>query len=252
MTRRGLRLAVLIGATTVLIAATMVGGRASLVLAYEVAAVPNGGVIEGKVAFDGSKPPPRKIIPTKDREACGGVREVEQVMLAPDKGVAEAVVWVKQVAKGKPWDKPAEPPGLGNAGCEFSPRVQIVPVGREVEFFNTDPVFHNLHTFLDKSTVHNLSLPKGGRKIRKACPDPGLVTVECDAHAWMKAWIYVADSPYYALTGKDGRFTINDLPPGSYTLAVWHDYTGLSETPVTIAPGATVPVNLTLRKQAAK
>jgi plastocyanin len=235
-----------------LIVASIIGGLALIASAYEVTTVSNGGTVEGKVAFTGAKPAPLKIIPTKDREACGGAREVEPLQLSADKGVAEAVVWVKQVERGKPWDKPAAPPQLGNSGCDFVPRVQIVPVGQELEFANNDPVFHNLHTFLDKTTVHNVSLPKNGRKIRRSFTEPGLVKVECDAHAWMKAWIYVADSPYYAMTGKDGRFSIGDLPPGKYTLAVWHEYTGLSEVPFTVAPGATVPLTVTLSKAATK
>jgi plastocyanin len=237
---------------TLLMIVTMVGGLRSLGLAYEVTTVSNGGTVEGKVTFNGAKPAAQKVIPTKDKDACGGVREVELMQLSPDKGVADVVVWVKQVARGKPWTTTAEPPQLGNVRCEFVPRVQIVPVRREVDFANNDPVFHNLHTFLDKATVHNVSLPKNGRKIRRSFTEPGLVKVECDAHAWMRAWIYVADSPYYAMTGKDGRFSISDLPPGNYTLAVWHELTGLSEVPFTVAPGATVPVSVTLRKQAAK
>jgi hypothetical protein len=67
----------------------------------------------------------------------------------------------------------------------------------------------------------------------------------------MKAWIYVADSPYYAMTDKAGRFAIRDLPPGEYTLVAWHDYAGVSEAPFRVEAGATAPVSLTLDKPAA-
>jgi plastocyanin len=226
----------------------IVGTQVSPGHGYEVVTVTNGGAVEGNVTFTGPKPPARKVIPTKDQEFCGGVREVEQIQLSPDKGVAQAVVWVKRVAKGKAWEKPATPPALTNTNCDFVPYVQAVPLNTEIELINNDSVFHNLHSFLDKATVHNVSLPKNGRQIRRTFPEPGLVRVECDSHSWMKAWVYVADSPYYAVTGKDGRFVIRDLPPGSYTLGAWHDYAGAGEASFMVAPGATVPVNLTLDK----
>jgi plastocyanin len=232
----------------ILATAAIVGAQVSAGHGYDAVPVANGGVVEGKVVFSGEKPPARKVVPTKDQEFCGGVREVEPIQLSADKGVAEAVVWIKGVAKGKAWEKPAAPPALTNTRCDFVPHVQAIPVGTEIELVNNDAVFHNLHSFLDKATVHNVSLPKNGRRIRRPFPEAGLVRVECDAHSWMKAWIYVADSPYYAMTGKDGRFVVRDLLPGSYTLVAWHDYAGLSEIPVTVAPGVTVPVNLTLDK----
>jgi hypothetical protein len=76
---------------------------------------------------------------------------------------------------------------------------------------------------------------------------PGLVRVECDAHGWMLAHIYVAASPYYALTSKDGSFSIGEVPPGSYTLVVSQDYLGDSERPVTVKSGETVTLSIELK-----
>jgi len=58
----------------------------------------------------------------------------------------------------------------------------------------------------------------------------------------MLAWIYVADSPYYMMTGKDGAFSIGDVPPGNHTLVIWQEYTGAKEIPVTVKPRETVTV----------
>jgi hypothetical protein len=232
----------------ILTTVTLVGAQVAPGHGYEIVTVTNGGAVEGKVTFTGPKPPPRKVVPTKDTAVCGGAREVEQIRLSPDKGVAQAVVWVKGVLKGKAWDKPANAPALRNTNCDFTPYAQVVRLGVDVDLINDDAVFHNLHSFLGKATVHNVSLPKNGRPIRRAFPESGMVRVECDAHSWMKAWIYVAASPYYAMTGPDGRFAIRDLPPGSYALVAWHDYAGTSEVPLVIGPGATLPVDLTLGK----
>src|SRR3546814_17564655 len=81
----------------------------------------------------------------------------------------------------------------------------------------------NTHGFYGRRTAFNLALPNQGQRIKADLTRPGLVRVECDAHGWMLAWIYVADSPYYALTGEDGSFSLTDVPPGDYTLVTWQD-----------------------------
>src|SRR3546814_15309030 len=82
----------------------------------------------------------------------------------------------------------------------------------------------NTHGFYGRRTAFNLALPNQGQRIKADLTRPGLVRVECDAHGWMLAWIYVADSPYYALTGEDGSFSLTDVPPGDYTLVTWQEH----------------------------
>lgn len=216
---------------------------------YEVVPVPDGGGLKGKVVYQGPPPPPRKVVPTKDREVCGsGVREAPQMLLGPDRGVQDAIVYLRKVEKGKAWEKPAQPPAIDNVKCEFRPHVQVVQPG-EIEIVNSDPVLHNTHGFLDRITVFNVALPNQGQRVKRPLKRPGLVRVECDAHGWMLGWVYVADNPYYALTGKDGSFTITDVPPGSYTLVAWQAYTGPVEVPVTIKPKEVVSLTVELKKK---
>jgi len=216
--------------------------------AYEVVSVSDGGTLKGKVVFAGTPPAKKKIIPTKDREACGsGVREVDQILVGPDKGVQEAIVYLKEVQKGKAFEKPAKPPAINNLKCDFQPHVQVIVPG-DLEIVNSDPVLHNTHGFLGKLTVFNVALPTQGERIAKPLKKPGLVRVECDAHGWMLGWIYVADNPYYAVTGKDGSFTITNVPPGSYTLVGWQEYTGGVEVPVTLKAKEVGSITVELKK----
>ena len=216
---------------------------------FEVVPVPDGGSLRGKVVDPGPPPPPRKVVPTKDREVCGsGVREVPQMLLGPDRGVQDAIVYLRKVEKGKAWDRPPQPPAIDNVKCDFRPHVQVVQPG-DIEIVNSDPVLHNTHGFLDRLTVFNVALPNQGQRVRRLLKRPGLVRVECDAHGWMLGWVYVADNPYYALTGKDGSFTITDVPPGSYTLVAWQAYTGPVEVPVTIKPKEVVSLTVELKKK---
>jgi hypothetical protein len=216
--------------------------------AYEAVTVTDGGTIKGKVVFAGTPPPKKKVIPTKDKEACGsGVREVDQIVLGPDKAVQEAVVYLKQIDKGKAWEKSAKPPAIDNVKCDFVPHVQVVPAG-DVEIVNSDPVLHNTHGFLGKVTVFNVALPNQGQRIAKPLKKPGMVRVECDAHGWMLGWIYVAENPYYAVSAKDGGFTLANVPPGSYTLVAWQEYAGTVEVPITVKAKEVASVTVELKK----
>jgi hypothetical protein len=216
--------------------------------AYEAVTVTDGGTIKGKVVFVGPPPPKKKVIPTKDKEACGsGVREVDQILLGPDKAIQEAVVYLKQIDKGKAWEKAAKPPAIDNVKCDFTPHVQVIPAG-DVEIVNSDPVLHNTHGFLGKATVFNVALPNQGQRIAKPLKKPGMVRVECDAHGWMLGWIYVADNPYYAVSAKDGSFTLTNVPPGSYTLVAWQEYAGTVEVPVTVKAKEVASVTVELKK----
>lgn len=231
-----------------LIGMMAVAGLPSRAAAYQVLAVPDGGAIKGKVVYRGDVPL-RKIVPTKDREVCGAIREEPEVVTAADRGVLDAVVYLKRVEKGKAWEKPARPPELVNTGCVFVPRVQVLPVGSNVTIVNADPVMHNTHSFLDKATIFNIALPIKGQRVERPLKRAGMVRVECDAHGWMLAWIDVADSPYHAVTGKDGAFRISEVPPGSYTLVAWHEFTGEVEIPVAVKPKETVQVAVELKRK---
>ena len=230
-----------------LLSAALLAALALPAAAYEVVTVSDGGTIRGKVVYNGSVPT-RKIIPTKDRATCGGTRDEPEVVVGPDKGVQDAIVYLKDVQKGKAFQKPAKPPEIVNKDCVFVPRVQALPVGTIV-IVNSDPVMHNTHGFHGKATVFNVALPMKGQRLERPLKKPGITRVECDAHGWMLAWIYVADNPYYAVTQKDGTFSIPDVPPGSYTLVAWHAYTGETEIPVTVKPKDTAQTPIELKKK---
>lgn len=220
---------------------------------YEEAKVADGGALEGKVVFRGAVPSPRKVIPTQDQEVCGGPRDEPRIVLGNDNVVQGAIVFLKGVEKGKAFEKPKKPPVVDNTKCKFEPELQIVPVGTEVIVHNSDPVLHNTHGYLLADsrrgrTVFNQGLPQKGQQFKATLKSPGVVDVACDVHGWMQGWILVAENPYYAVTEKDGTFTIKDIPPGKYTLATFQPYTGVRETPVTIEAKKTSNVNVELKK----
>jgi hypothetical protein len=214
---------------------------------YEVAPVAGGGRVEGKISFQGAVPM-RKVIPTKNKDVCGGPRDEPQIRVGADKGVQDAVVYLKAVAKGKAWGPLEKTPVLDQENCIFRPAVQVVRAGK-IDIVNSDPVLHNTHGFYGQRTAFNLAMPDKGMKITSELPRPGLVRVECDAHGWMLAHIYVADSPYYALTAADGSFSITDVPPGTYTLVASQNFTGDTEVQVVVKGGEAAKVAVELKRK---
>lgn len=221
---------------------------ASPVLAakYQEGEVSGGGTIQGKVVYHGPVKT-RTVLPTKDKNVCGGIRKEPLVVVGDGGAVQDSVVFLKDVAAGKPWpEATAARPVLDQEKCRFEPHVQVARRGR-IDIVNSDPVLHNTHGYYGKRTAFNVALPIQGGKVTKLLRSPGEVRIDCDAHGWMLAWIYVVDNPYFAQTGEDGAFSITDVPPGEYTLAVWQETLGLAEMPVTVAADGTteVPVELT-------
>src|SRR4029077_16936474 len=155
-----------IGLSVMVIAAMTVPARA-----YEAGAVAGGGKIDGKVVFNDAVPT-RKIIPNKDVEVCGGIREEPLIEVGPDKGVQNAVVYLVEVAKGKAWPAQGKTPQLDNRKCRFDPAVQVIRSG-PLEVVNDDPVLHNTHGYYGNRTAFNMALPNQGQRIPTDLTRPG-------------------------------------------------------------------------------
>ena len=215
--------------------------------AYEEGPVTGGGSITGKVVFNGT-PGTRKVIPTRDLEVCGGPYEETLIQVGPDKSVHNAVVYLVDIAKGKAWPAQAKPPEINNTKCKFEPHIQVVRAGK-LDVTNSDPMLHNTHGYYGRRTAFNLALPNEGQRIPVDMTRPGEVRIDCDVHGWMEAWIYVVDNPYYAVTSADGKFTVVDIPAGTYKLVAAHPFTGPVEQSVTVAAGKPSDLNIELKKK---
>ena len=196
------------------------------------------GAVTGTVKVTGP-PPVRAPLPVfKNREVCGEGVPDDRLVVGPGGGLRYAVVTVEGVRGGK---KPERDLTLvlDNRACRFEPHVQVAEVGQWLEMRNSDPILHNADARLGQETLFNVALPPN-RRARKPLARPGLVAFTCDVrHTWMSAFIAVTDHPYHTVTDAYGAYEIRDLPPGTYTLRVWHEELGTQEQPLTVAAGAT-------------
>jgi hypothetical protein len=203
---------------------------------YTEAPVTNGGSIAGKVTYDGTPPKPETIAVTQDPDTCGKTRLEDAWSVGADGAVANVVVYLVDIKAGKKMDFPAQPV-IDQKGCHYEPHVQIIAKGSELQVKNSDPILHNIHSYLGTNTVLNLAEPKQGMVIAKKITKAGGMTLKCDIHSFMRGAIFTAETPYAVLTGKDGTFEIKDVPPGTYEIATFHEVASPKSATVTVKTG---------------
>src|SRR5215475_1698474 len=206
-------------------------------LSYEAITVSDGGTIVGEVKYGGDPPAPEKIDVTKDANICGADPKVSPTLVVgANKGIKDVVASLPSIQKGKALGKPEKPPVLDQKSCEYHPYAQIIPVNTTLEVTISDDVLHNIKTSGGSKTSFNIAQPKFKRKLTVEFKNPEIVQVECNVHGWMHAIIVVEDNPYDALTDANGSFKITDVPPGKYTVKVWHSKLGEQTKEVTVGP----------------
>jgi len=215
--------------------------------------VEGAGVLRGAVKYSGPPVEPVVMKVIKDHDICGdGVRTVVPMRVSDDGALADAVIQIKGVTSGKAWDPVFESAKIYQTNCSFQPFVQIVRESAEAEIVNFDPILHNVHAYEVHKNVRrsmfSFSQPRAGQvdvvplKLRRG----NLVTIDCNAHNWMAAWIYTSPSPYLAVTTTSGDFEIADIPPGTYQLSVWHPALGEKSTELKVDENAVFDVDLVL------
>jgi plastocyanin len=207
----------------------------------------NGGTITGVISFPKEYPEREKIIITKDNQVCGAFQYSEVFVVSEENhGLQNVVVSLKNVKSGQKTSAEAVAT-LNQKGCRYTPHVQAVPVGATLEIFNSDGILHNVHAYLSgldpSKTVFNKAQPKFLKKIKQTLDKPGMYYFKCDVHAHMGAFIAVMDHPYYSVSDESGKFTITNVPPGSYKVQAWHEALGTLEKEVTVESGKTVELN---------
>jgi len=203
-----------------------------------------GGTISGTVTYLGATAAPKKLAVTKDVAVCGKVAHIdESLIVGANKGIKDVIVSLMSVKGGKSLDAMGTDFVLDQKGCAYVPHVMLLPANKTLQILNSDGIMHNIHSFSTKNTPVNLPQPKFKKKLEKAFTTAENISVKCDVHGWMSAWIMVVDHPYHAVTDAGGKFTITDVPPGTHTVEFWQEALGKQKAQVTVAAGASATLD---------
>jgi len=192
-------------------------------------------VISGVVRFDGDAPKPQKIDMSQD-PACKGTNETETVV-GDGGNLSNVFIYVKDGLGNYAFDVPKTPVKLDQQGCRYHPHVLGVMAGQTVEIVNSDNTTHNIHPSPKDNREWNESQPPKGAPLDKDfARQEVLIPVKCNQHPWMKMYIGVVKNPFFAVTGKDGKYELKGLPPGTYTIAAVQEKYGEQDQTVTVGP----------------
>jgi plastocyanin len=190
--------------------------------------------ISGKVKLKGTPPPEIQI---KMDDACGKLQgappTTRHYIVGQDSGLGNVFVWIKEGAKPTP--PKGDGPVLDQTSCMYQPYIFGVQTGQKFKIKNSDDTLHNVHALPKSNTEFNFGQPVKGMVTEKSFDKQEvLVKFKCDVHPWMFAYAGVVDHPYWAITDKDGNFTIKDVPAGEYTVEALHLKAGKAEQKLTL------------------
>ncbi len=216
---------------------------------YKEGDVANGGTIIGKVLAGSAKPNVRKYTISKDTEVCGTGERLVPMVEVKDGALMNAVVFLEKIKAGKKFPAGLTKNTLDQKKCSFEPYLSFMRNKGELEAVNSDTVLHNIHVYEQigraRRTVLNVSQPEKGSivtkkiKLRKGSG----MKIECDAHDFMHAFVFVARNPYFARVNDKGEFEIKDVPPGKYKIKVWHGFLGEKKGKIEVKAGGTAKID---------
>jgi hypothetical protein len=213
------------------------------------------GKIVGRVRFEGT-PSPRKLLDltTQDGFCVKGHAPQglfsENLLVGENGALANVVVYVKEGVAGGKWPVPTEPVVLDQVKCQYIPHVAILRAGQPLVVKSSDNTTHNVHMAKNAPNDEvNASMVRPGSLSPMTFRKPEMARrVWCDVHSWMESWVAIVPHPFHALTGADGAFTIENVPPGVFQLSAWQEDLGERPMDVTVPPGGTVEVEFVFQQ----
>ncbi len=193
---------------------------------YKVVTVSNGGTISGTVKWSGPLPHEASFPVTKDPQICDPESrktvDLERLLVGPQGGVANTIVYLKDISSGKAFDLPEQRRHLNQLHCRYVPHILLVPQNAVLQMESSDATLHTIH--MEGAATFNLPFPFTHQITSRTMSAPGLVHLQCNGgHVWMSAEMMVAPHPYYAVTDESGQFEFTDVPPGTYQIVAWHE-----------------------------
>ena len=213
------------------------------------------GSVKGVIKLDGTAPK-MKPINMAAEPTCAKQHTtpaMTQDVVPGDNGTLQnVVVYLKGDFSAYSFPPETTPVMIDQKGCQYHPHVLALETGEPLSVINSDMTTHNIHPVPKDNREWNESQPPGAQPIMQSFARPEVsIPVKCNVHPWMKAYIAVFNNPYYQVTGKDGSFTLKNVPPGTYTVTAWHESLGSQDAMVTVGPSESKSVTLTFKAASA-
>jgi plastocyanin len=198
------------------------------------------GSIKGFVRLDGA-PPVFRAIDMSAAPACVKANNSPvippQVVTSDDGALADVAIYIKSGLGNFLFDAPKDPVILEQKACMYEPHVIALMVNQKLEVLNDDSTTHNVHVLAKSNPSWNKSQTIDAPAIEQLFSHPELaIPIVCNVHPWMRAYAFVFENPYYAVSSTTGTFELKNLPPGTYTVEAWQERYGTLDQTVTIGP----------------
>jgi plastocyanin len=201
------------------------------------------GTITGTAVYDGKVPTLRALDVAAEPVCAKRHPTVPNEMLVLGAGNTMANVVVRVVSglpAGKTWPAPTTPVTMDQVGCQYKPHVMAIMVGQPFKVLNSDGILHNVHALSKVNQSFNMAMPPTRKEAEHTFgKEEGMFVIKCDVHPWMQSYMGVFSHPFFAVTGADGKFTIANLPAGTYEIEAWHERLGTQKSTVTVGASDT-------------
>ena len=210
------------------------------------------GTLAGKIAIEGSVPATEFIRIDGDPKcvALEGAsrRPAEYVVAGEGNTLQNVFVYLKDGLPARLYPVPSTPVVLDQQRCRYVPRVLGIQVGQQLTIRNSDPLLHNVRAEGAVNAAFDVGTPIQGQEVKRTfATREVMVPVKCNVHGWMNAYIGVLEHPFFAVSDQSGRFSIAQLPPGTYTVEAWHERLGTQTQQITVTAGQTVDLVFTYK-----
>ncbi len=216
--------------------------------AVDAASIADPGTISGTINFAGDAPEGQVLQMAADPyclTAHAGTEVISPRVVVNDNATLRYVfVYVKE-GLDQTFTTSTDTVELSQEGCMYVPHMIGLQTNQTLSIVNNDAALHNINAQPSEAgnNAFNLAQPIQGMKNEVTFASMEIITVACQVHAWMQAYIGVTNHPYFAVSSEDGSFTINNLPAGDYVVAAWHETMGEQTQNVTVGANATVEVS---------
>ncbi|MGB8580052.1 MAG: carboxypeptidase regulatory-like domain-containing protein [Candidatus Sulfotelmatobacter sp.] len=212
------------------------------------------GKISGTVKLSGTAPHMRGIDMSKDpwcaKQHANDPAHMENVVVGTGGGLEHVVLYISEGLTGGALAEVATgTPVFDQKNCMYTPHVLAMDINQKFKVITSDQTTHNIHPNPNPLTGNipwNQSQPPGAAPIEKSWKAPEMIPVQCNIHPWMHGYFSVVKGPY-ATTDASGAYTINNVPPGSYTVTAWQEDLGTQTAKVTVAAGGTGSADFTFK-----